>query len=335
MTSTGPNDPSPAPIAPGAQPSGVSHAHYYYSRELRAGRTSLLVAVSLLIIKSFAYFLTRSDAVFSDALDTIINVFSSGFALYSIHTAHRPADQEHPYGHGKIEFFSAGLEGGMILLAAVIIVAKVIGTYVLFGGSASAGQMQIGLLLMAGALIINGTTGLYLRRSARKANSVTLQASGFHLLTDALETTTVLIALLLIRLTGWRWIDTATALLIAGYITMQGMLMIRRSAGMLMDEQDADDQSLIKGILDSHVGPNGKEPRICSYHKLRHRHSGRFHWVDFHMMLPAWWDIETGHKIASSIEYEIELALGEGNATAHLEPCVNAECRNCAEVRKS
>ena len=96
-----------------------------------------------------------------------------------------------------------------------------------------------------------------------------------------------------------------------------------------MDRQDARDEKLLRDILDAHVGAAGKQPRICSYHKLRHRHSGRYHWVDFHIMVPANWTIARGHEAASAIEYEIEQAIGEGNATAHVEPCIDEVCAQC------
>jgi divalent metal cation (Fe/Co/Zn/Cd) transporter len=96
-----------------------------------------------------------------------------------------------------------------------------------------------------------------------------------------------------------------------------------------MDQQDTADDVLLRQILDAHLAPTGKPPLICSYHKLRHRHSGRYHWVDFHIMVPARHTIDEGHKIASSIEYEIEQALGEGNATAHVEPCTDDGCGHC------
>src|SRR5262249_15004820 len=105
----------------------------------------------------------------------------------------------------------------------------------------------------------------------------------------------------------------------------------RKSSAGLMDQQDADDELLLRKILDSHLAPAGKLPHICSYHKLRHRHSGRYHWVDFHIMIPAKQSIDEGHKIASAIEYEIEQALGEGNATAHVEPCVDEKCGECGK----
>src|SRR5947209_3478807 len=118
-------------------------------------------------------------------------------------------------------------------------------------------------------------------------------------------------------------------MVVAVYIATIGITLVRQAAAGLMDRQDKQDQLLLQRILDSHLGPDGKLPRICSYHKLRHRHSGRYHWVDFHIMLPAGWDITRGHEVASAIEYEIEQALGEGNATAHIEPCPDSGCGYC------
>ena len=307
---------------PSALPAGPSRP------ELRAALASLVLSILLTGIKFFAYLITRSDAVFSDALENIVNIFTSGFALYSISLAHRPADQEHPYGHGKIEFLSAGLEGSMVLLASVLIVGKVALSY-LRHSSPDITRLDLGLILMAGALFLNGGLGLFLWQIGRRLRSLTLEADGAHLLTDAIDSAVVLFALTLVHFTGWKWVDSAAALLVAVYIAILGLNLIKRSAAGLMDEQDAGDQQMLRGILDSHVGPTGKEPRICSYHKLRHRHSGRYHWVDFHIMVPSWWDIDKAHKVASAIEYEIELALKAANATAHVEPCADAQCAHC------
>lgn len=296
--------------------------------EVRAATISLCVSILLLCVKFTAYFITHSNAIYSDALETVVNVLAASFAVYSIVLAHRPADKSHPYGHGKIEFFSAGLEGSMILLAAVLIVGKVGGSLLSQRPSAN-GELGVGILLLSGALLLNGGFGYYLWFRGRKLGALTLEASGIHLMTDAIDSVVVLAAIWIVRLTGWRWVDNTAALLVAAYIGVMGIRLIRRSAGGLMDEQDTTDQDLIRRILDGHVGPDGKEPRICSYHKVRHRHSGRYHWVDFHFLVPAWWDIRTAHEAASAIEYEIELALREGNATAHVEPCVESQCANC------
>jgi cation diffusion facilitator family transporter len=297
-------------------------------REFSAAAIAVSVALALLVIKFIAYYLTESAAVFTDALESIVNVAASGFAAYSLFLAHQPADARHPYGHGKVEFMSAGFEGGMILLAAIISFAR--GIQSLVQGTA-VNQLETGLSLMALAGCVNGLVGLYLVRAGRKAGSVTLVADGRHLLSDAITSVVVIIALILVKLTRVQWIDAAGALAVAGYLAYLGLHLLSESAAGLMDEQDIADEKLLRDILDSHVGPSGKEPRICSYHKVRHRHSGRYHWVDFHLVVPSAWDVKHGHEVASAIEYEIETALREGNATAHVEPCAQGACATCGE----
>ena len=291
--------------------------------QLRAAALSVAVSVLLLVVKLVAYFITGSAAIFSDTLESVVNVLSSMFALYAVFLANRPADQDHPYGHGKIEFVSAGFEGGMIVLAAVLIGAR--------AGYALArpqplGHLESGIVLMGIAMLANGVLGAWLVASGRQHRSLALEADGTHLISDAATSLAAVVALGVVSLTGWQAADPLIALAMAGYIIWLGYVLLRKSAAGLMDEQDVADTKLLRQILDSHVGPSGKEPRICSYHKLRHRHSGRYHWVEFHIMVPRKWDIEKCHTIASAIEYEIELALEEGNATAHIEPCMDEHC---------
>jgi cation diffusion facilitator family transporter len=300
--------------------------------EARAAVLSLGTGVLLLGIKFAAYFLTGSTAIFADALEGIVNVTAAAFAMYALVLAHRPADPEHPYGHGKIEFFSAGLEGGMILLAAIVGVIKAIDTLIRHQ-TLAIDELSTGLLLMTTALISNALVGLYLIRIGRKQSSMTLEADGWHLLSDAITSAAALAALLLVWASGWAPADPLIAIAVSFYIALTGIRLMRRSAAGLMDEQDAADNAAICKILDAHMGPSGIEPHICSYHKLRHRHSGRYHWVDFHLELPGKIDIETGHHTASIIEGEIERALGEGDATAHIEPCKTSDCINCERVQ--
>jgi cation diffusion facilitator family transporter len=298
-------------------------------RELRAAVLSLLIGVALLVVKFIAYLLTDSAAIFSDALESIVNVVASGTALYAIWLAHRPADVKHPYGHGKVEFVSAGLEGAMMMVAALVIVLRA-AEQLIRGAHINESTIAWGILLLVVAMLINGALGLFLIRSGKTGGSITLEADGRHLLSDAVTSAAVLIALALVKLTGFRRLDAITAIAVAIYVAVQSSGLLRRSWAGLMDEQDVEDDRLLREILDAHVGPAGKEPRICSYHKLRHRHSGRYHWVDFHIMVPASWDVQRGHEVASAIEYEIETALGEGNATAHVEPCGGERCETCA-----
>ena len=302
----------PPPAAPRPLFSHIPRA------ESRALFFSLAAALLLLGLKFFAYYLTGSAAVLSDALESIVNVVAAAFALYALRLAHAPADADHPYGHGKIEFFSAGFEGGGILLAAIFIAAHAVHDLLWPHPIES---VSSGLYLLLLAMLVNGALGLYLIRSGRKHGSLTIEADGHHLLSDAVTSVAVITALLLIKLTGYTRIDPVAALLVAAYLAHLSLRLLRRSAAGLMDEQDAGDDRLIRSILDAHLCPTGREPQICSYHKLRHRHTGRYHWVDMHLVVPPHLDITTAHQLASTIEYEIEQHLGPGNATAHVEPC--------------
>jgi cation diffusion facilitator family transporter len=296
--------------------------------EALAALASVVISIVLLAVKFTAYYLTESAAIFSDALESIVNVVASMVAAYSLFLAHQPPDDQHPYGHGKVEFLSAGFEGGMILLAACVIAFRAVEE--MFRGP-GAHELDWGLLLIFFAGAVNGVAGLSLLIIGRRRDSMTLTADGNHLLSDAITSVGVLVALVIMWFKPtWVWIDPIAALLVATYIAYMGTHLVSESAAGLMDRQDAADEKLLRGILTAHVGVAGREPRICSYHKLRHRHSGRYHWVDFHVVVPSHLDVARGHQVASAIEHEIEQALGEGNATAHVEPCTQSACTSCA-----
>jgi cation diffusion facilitator family transporter len=297
--------------------------------EAAAALASIVISLVLLGVKFTAYYLTESAAIFSDALESIVNVVASVVAAYSLFLAHQPPDKLHPYGHGKVEFLSAGFEGGMILLAACAIAFRAIEEMV---RGPAAHELDWGLVLIFIAGAVNGLAGLGLLALGRRRHSMTLTADGKHLLSDAITSVGVLAALLIMWFQPrWVWVDPIAALLVAAYIAYMGTHLVSESAAGLMDRQDAADEKLLRELLDAHVGPDAREPQICSYHKLRHRHSGRYHWVDFHLVVPAHLDVARGHQLASAIEHEIELALGEGDATAHVEPCTRGGCASCGE----
>jgi cation diffusion facilitator family transporter len=296
--------------------------------EARAVSISLVVSVVLLLIKFVAFFLTDSAAIFSDAVESIANVMGATMACYALILAHAPADEGHPYGHGKIEFLSAMFEGGMVLLAAVFILVRTLDA-IWHGELVQEQQLDLGLALVVLALAVNGGVGVYLLRTGRKQGSMTLEADGKHLLSDAITSVAVLVGLGLVRLTGWVYFDPITAVLLGVYIGWMAIGLMRRSGAGLMDRQDPEDVRLLKDLLEAHVGPGGVEPRICAYHKLRHRHTGRYHWVDFHIQVPTAWTIKQAHEVAGAIEGEMERALGEADATAHVEPCPAAGCPWC------
>ncbi|HEX8915185.1 MAG TPA: cation diffusion facilitator family transporter [Humisphaera sp.] len=297
--------------------------------EVRAAGVALGVGVVLTGAKFLGYFLTGSAVIFSDALESIVNLAAGTFALYSLSVAHRPADASHPYGHGKIEFVSAAVEGGMILLAGLVAVVKAIDLLRSGDGGINRENLGIALLLMTAALLVNGGMGLYLIRTGRRRGSVTLEADGHHLLSDAWTSLATLVALVALRLTGWTWVDPVAAIGVGLYIGWVGVGLLRRAEAGLTDRQDDADDKAMRAVLDAHLPGGGREPTVCSYHKLRHRHAGRYHWVDFHLVVPANWDVQKGHEVATAIEVELEQAVGEGNATAHVEPCIKGKCDRC------
>ncbi|MFI5381008.1 MAG: cation diffusion facilitator family transporter [Tepidisphaerales bacterium] len=294
--------------------------------EARAALTSLAVGTILLSVKFTAYFLTGSAAIFSDAVESIVNVLAAAVAAWSLGLAHTPADADHPYGHGKVEFMSAGFEGGMILLAGVVMSFKAMDS--LFLHPAEMEKLGLGMVLLVAAVCVNGGVGAYLVRLGKATGALSLEADGHHLMSDAVTSLVAAVALLAMSATKWRWLDPAGALVIAVYVSRVGVRLLRRSAAGLMDEQDNSHERLMIQILNAHVGPAGAEPRICGYHKLRHRHSGRYVWVDVHFTVAAGLSVRDGHQVASVIEGEIERKLGQADATVHIEPCPGCElCR--------
>ncbi|MFO0782855.1 MAG: cation diffusion facilitator family transporter [Phycisphaerales bacterium] len=292
--------------------------------EHQAAVAAVVAGVALMAVKFVAWRLTGSSAVYSDAMESIVNVAASGFAFWAVWNAHRPADRTHPYGHGKFEFISATVEGALIAGAAVTIVWQA--CHRLVEGGRSLENVDLGLWLVGGTVVVNGALGLWLMGLGRRTGSVALGGDGRHLLTDAATSCAAIGALLVVRTTGAEWVDPVVALGMAAVILVVGYRMVRRALGDLVDEQDPHDYAAVGAILDAHVEgrPGARAPFIQSWHKLRTRHLGRHHWVDFHIQLPGTMDVATAHEIASQIELEIEQHLGGGqeggNATAHIEP---------------
>jgi cation diffusion facilitator family transporter len=298
--------------------------------ERKATRIAVIVAVALLLTKLAAYRLTGSTAVFGDAMESLVNVVASLLAVWSVWMAHRPADRTHPYGHGKAEFVSAAIEGGLVLAAASAVAFKCVND---FGAPEQPLQnIDWGLLLLASTVLMNGVVGGWLLHLGKSGGSAALEADGIHLLSDAWTSGGAIISLILVRSTGMQWIDPVIALLMAVWLVWCGWRVVRRSLGNLMDEQDIGDLERVQQLLDQHCRDAGAAPRVCSFHKVRSRHSGREHWVDFHVQLPPGTDLRTAHEMATQLEDEIERTLG-GTATAHAEPCKDSACANCARAR--
>lgn len=274
---------------------------------------ALVGGVLIMGAKLGVFALTRSAAVLSDALESIINIVAACMMMYSIWLANRPADAGHPYGHGKVEFLSIGLEGGMILVAGILIVAVAVKRLVypvelenLDWGVWSLGAVNMALVGLAGFLYYQG----------RKYLSSVLIADAKHLLTDAASTLAVIVGLLLVQWTGLYWVDPALALVLGGLIILTSRKLLQQSIDGLMDRSDPADQAGICRILDEEVAAGN----IRSYHKVRHRHTGSFHWVDMHIQVDGQMTVNESHSLVSRIERRIEEYLGRAKATAHVEP---------------
>src|SRR5437867_10532925 len=195
---------------------------------VRAGLISLAVSVVLLGAKYQAYLLTRSTAILSDALESIVNVVAAGFALGGLLFAGRPADRNHPYGHGKIEFFSAAFEGGLIAFASILIVYEAVRNLV---AGPEVRQIGAGLLIVFGCALVYLPLGLYLVRTGRRYVSLTLIADGQHVLADVWTSAGIIVGLGLVRLTGQAWLDPVVALLVALWLMATGFRLVRHAAG--------------------------------------------------------------------------------------------------------
>jgi len=284
---------------------------------------SLIVGILLMAAKFYIYRITQSTAILSDALESIINVVASTFALGSILLAAVPPDANHPYGHGKIEYFSAGFEGALIMLAAVGIFKT--GWPRIFEPSPLP-NLSEGLWLLLGASLVNLVLGAGLIQTGRKTRSLTLVADGKHILTDVYTSAGVILGLFLVTLTGWFWMDGAVACLVGLNILYTGSILIYQSFSGLMNATDPKLLQEICTILDQ----NRKESWI-DIHQLRAWTSGNLIHIDFHLILPRSFSLEAAHSEAKSLE-DILVTHFNGYASVliHQDPCIEQDCPVCA-----
>jgi len=289
---------------------------------LRAALASLVIGSALLVAKYVAYELTGSTAILSDALESIVNVVAAMFAIGGLAFAGRPADRNHPYGHGKIEFFSATFEGGLIAFAAVMIVYEAGNS--LFH-SVEVRQLDLGLLITAGAGFVNLGLGAFLVRTGRRHSSLTLVADGQHVISDFWTSAGVVVGLLLVRLTGILWLDPVVAAAVGVNLAFTGARLVRHAAGGLLDEEDTELLATLIRALNASLVPG-----IIRVHNLRAIRSGRFSHIDAHLVLPEFWSVQRAHDAADAFEREVIAACGiEGEIVFHTDPCRRIYCARC------
>jgi cation diffusion facilitator family transporter len=285
---------------------------------------SLAVGTVLLILKFVTFRLTHSAAVLSDALESIINVVAASFATLSVWMSAKPPDREHPYGHGKIEYFSAGFEGALIIVAAAGIFYS--GLQHLFQPR-ELPNLEAGLIILCCATAVNLFLGIWLTRVGRRTDSITLIADGKHILTDVYTSAAVLIGLLIVYTTQYLWLDGAMACLVGINILFTGTQLVYQSFVRLMDASDPLLLDQITSALEQH-----RRMEWIDIHQLRAWRSGNLIHIDLHLVLPKDLSIDQGHEQAKAVERVLtDHFHGNASVLVHIDPCNENQCRVCRQ----
>ncbi|PRY15626.1 cation diffusion facilitator family transporter [Pontibacter ummariensis] len=282
------------------------------------------VGVLLLLSKFVAFFLTNSNAILTDALESIINVVAGAFSLYSLILSARPRDENHPYGHGKIEFIAATLEGSLILIAGGIIIFKSVYNLI---EPVELNQLDFGIILIAVSGAVNYGVGYLTVVRGKQSKSMVLTAGGRHLMSDAYSTAGILVGLLLIYLTGQVWLDSAVAILFGLIICFTGFRILRGSVAGIMDEADYE---LLKDIVK--VLNENRRPNWIDIHNLRVIKYGSTLHIDCHLTVPWYLNVLEAHDeveavgkvVREKIDPSIELFI-------HTDPCIEPSCAICTK----
>jgi cation diffusion facilitator family transporter len=273
---------------------------------------SIGAAVATITLKSLAYLLTGSVGLLSDAAESIVNLIGAIVALIMLTIAARPADDSHAYGHSKAEYFSSGIEGVLIVLAAISIAAAAIQRLMNPQPLEAAGA---GLLVAVVASAINLSVARVLAKAGKQYNSITLEADAKHLMTDVWTSVGVIGAVAVVAITGWEWLDPIIALAVAVNILWAAYGLIRRSSQGLMDAAlPLDEQAAVTKILDQYRAQG------VQFHAVRTRQAASRRFVSFHALVPGSWPVQQGHDLLEKIELEIRSALPDVTLATHLEP---------------
>jgi len=273
---------------------------------------SIAAALATISLKTGAYLLTGSVGLLSDALESIVNLVAAIVALIALTVAAKEPDEEHAYGHAKAEYFSSGLEGMLVMLAAVAIVVTAVPSLI---SPEPIEQVGAGLAVSVLASIVNAVVAWMLFRAAGAHRSITLLASARHLMTDIWTSGGVLVGVALVGLTGWNRLDAAVALVVAANIVWTGLSLIRKSVlGLLDTALPTDDLDAIEAVLARYR----VEHRIET-HALRTREAGARRFVSVHVLVPGDWTVQRGHHLIDNLEHDIHAALPETTVFTHLE----------------
>jgi cation diffusion facilitator family transporter len=292
---------SAAPVA-----GGVSKA--------AAAAVSIAYNATLIVLKVGAAIVTGSVAILSEALNSTVDLTASVIAFVAVRRADEPADVEHPYGHEKLESVAASIEGVLIIGGAVFIVVESAGR--LASGDTEVESLGVGIAVIAFSTVTAAAVSLFLRRQARKHDSPALEGDAAHLGADAITSAGVLIALALVELTGAEELDAVIAIALSGLIVFTGLNIIRRAAGILVDESPPpEEMDRIEAAI-----ARARPPEVVGYHRLRARRAARRRYIDLHVQFRHGTTLERAHALAHALRAEIEAELGDAEVLIHVEP---------------
>lgn len=285
-------------------------------------RNVAIIGILLFIGKIIAFHLTNSDAVFSDAMESIVNIIAAFMGLYSLFLAAKPKDSDHPYGHGKVEFITAGVEGALIIFAGTMIIIEAFDSLL---HSNQLHQLDYGILIIAATAVINFFLGHISVQKGKKENSAVLISSGKHLKSDTLTTAGVVLSLILVYFTKIYWIDSAVALIFAVYIMFVGYKIIRQALGGIMDEADLEMIDRLSKFLNEN-----RKPEWIDLHNTRIQQHGSGLHIDAHLTLPWYLELRDAHQemeemillIVNNTERNIEFNF-------HMDDCKPTSCEIC------
>lgn len=290
----------------GAEPEGASPALTKFAW------LSIAAAVVTIALKSGAYLLTGSVGLLSDAVESVVNLVAAVIALIALRVATRPPDDKHDFGHGKAEYFSAGIEGLMIFVAAAVILVSAV---IRFLHPVALESVGLGLAISTVASAVNGAVGLLLLRAGAAHRSVTLTADGKHLLTDVWTSVGVIIGVLLVGLTGWLRLDPIVAAIVGVNILVTGYRLVSQSVVSLLDAAlPAEDLARVTAVLDD------MRTSEIDFADVRTRESGRHRFVSLTVLVPGTWTVKEGHDVTDDLEATITKNLPDADVQTHLEP---------------
>ncbi len=288
-------------------------------------RLSLVVGVMMLIAKWYAFIITGSAAILSDAAESVVHIIAVAFATYSMWLSYQPPDNRHLYGHDKVSFFSAGIEGGLIIIAALFIIYESVIKFIV---GIRLENLESGTYIIFGASVVNLGLGGFLVWRGKKSNSLILVANGKHVLTDSWTSFGVVAGLMLTQYTGWLPFDPLVAIAVAVNILWEGGKLVRQSVGGLMDEANPELEKKIHELLEQET-----VRRNLKYHELRYRDSGNSVWIEFHLLFPKGTMLKDAHSVSTEIETVLSNALEhKSHIVTHLEPIDDHDVVHPAEL---